>query len=84
MFVINISAIIAVAIEIRAACGNEMIVVRVVRVVRDMGRTSPTSVTPGWSTTDGFNAWEEVSNPKEHQRAKCNKSISTSALVLSG
>ena len=34
MFVINISAIIAVAVKIRAARGSEMIVVR---VVRDMG-----------------------------------------------
>ena len=34
MFVINISAIIAVAMQIRAARGTEMIVVR---VVRDMG-----------------------------------------------
>jgi hypothetical protein len=37
MFVVNISAIIAVATKIRAARGNEMIVVRVVWVVRDMG-----------------------------------------------
>ena len=48
MFVINNSAIIAVAVKIRATRGRMIVVrgdreIRVVRGVRNMGRTSPTS-----------------------------------------
>ena len=69
MFVINISAIIAVGMKIRAARGTEMI------VVRDMGEPLQPAVGPLLTVSM---SWEEVSNPKQYQRADCNSSVSTS------
>ena len=80
MFVINISAIIAVAMKIRAACGTETIVVR---VVLDIGEPlQPASHQVGLLLTVSM-LGNKCQIRAQHQRAKCNKSVIASAQVLS-